>query len=584
MGIRHAKEALVGDDGDEIAPGKDWPETRDEIADDLERQARETMRVIRESAGELGTRVRQVLDHAATLWNQAGPGAPTTNDRTSAISSAHELRARALARRWRTIDFLVDPELPDGMVVGAIADAAAWRVELRERGETRILAEATEPYQGDRPVVLMPTLPVWDYSFPAVPEIAAGERRERLADSGMIGACLACNGTGHQACRHCDGKGFVECPTCHGRARVMCRRCRGRGRIADPQAERQARASKSYLQVHAERIATDAAGRLADLSERLRQEYGVPLPPSTDWMPTAPASGETIPCPDCIDGKVACSCGNGKLVCDVCRGSGHAACASCGGSGRVVRFREVVRRFDTRHSSKVIPADGIAIAHLVDVPALRRATGDVAWEGSVEQLDERLDAGAPAQVPGPVWRAAQELAREHVAREAAGEARDAAQATGGEAKAKGERRVLSRQMRITRIPLTHVEYTFAGYPFSFLAVGYSGTERFWAETFPPRWSRVGRFFRAVMRDLEDFGGDFSKPEIHGQADVAVLDEYRARRASNGAHNGAQHVRIVEEPVTDQATDQAKDEVVAQEPGQEPGQERGPAHPLDDSLD
>jgi hypothetical protein len=579
MGIRRAKEALVGDNGNEIAPGKeepkDWPEARDAIADDLERQARETMRVIRESAGDLGTRVRQVLDHAATLWNQAGPGAPTTTSTTS-ISPAHELRARTLARRWRTIDFLVDPELADGMIVGAVEDAAAWRVELRERGEMRVLAEVTEPYRGDRPVVLAPTLPAWDYSFPAVPEIAAGERRERLADSGMIGACLTCNGTGHQACRHCDGKGFVECPTCHGRARVMCRRCRGRGRIADSHAERQARASKSYLQVHAERIATDAAGRLADLSERLRQEYGVPLPPSADWMPTAPASGETIPCPDCIEGKVKCSCGNGKLVCDVCRGSGHAACASCGGSGRVVRFREVVRRFDMRHSSKVIPANDFAVSHLIDVAALRRATGDVAWEGSIEQLD----ASAPASVPGSVWGAAQELAREHVAHEAAAEAAQTARAAGGEAKPKGERRVLARQMHITRIPLTHVEYTFAGHPFAFLAVGHSGTERFWAETFPPRWSRVGRFFKAVMRDLEDVGGDVSKPEIHGPADVAVLDEYRARRASHETHNGAQHVRIVEEPVVAEPVADQQDQVVAQEPGREPG----PAGPPDESLD
>ena len=115
----------------------------------------------------------------------------------------------------------------------------------------------------------------------------------------MVRACLRCNGTGHQSCHHCEGKGFVQCPVCHGRDSVTCRRCRGRGRIADAQAERRARASKSYLQVHAERLASDAAVRLADLSERLRQEHGVPLPPSSDWLPTAPASGETTPCPDC---------------------------------------------------------------------------------------------------------------------------------------------------------------------------------------------------------------------------------------------------------------------------------------------
>jgi hypothetical protein len=561
----------VSDDGNEFAPGIDRQQprddtrdaardkTRDEFADELERQARETMRVIRESAGDLGERVRRVLDHAAGLWDQAAPNAAAgaeTSQETNAVVPIDDRRARTLARRWKTIDFLVDPEVPDGMNVVSVEDAAAWRIELRERGETRSLAEATEPYRGDRPVVLMPTLPVWDYNFPAIPEIVSGERRERLGDSGMIGACLVCNGTGHRACAHCGGKGFVECPVCHGRSRVMCRRCRGRGHIADPQAERTARSARSYMQVHAERIAVDAAGRVADLSERLRQEFGVPLPPSAQWLPTAPASGETIPCPECVGGKVACTCGNGKLVCDGCRGSGHAACSSCGGSGRVVRYREVVRRFDTRHSTKAIPAEDAAIAHLVGVAEVRRATGDEVWEGSVEQLDE----DAPARVPASVWIAASELAREHLARHHVAHGSHAHNGAAAKGKGdggagdtpQGERRVLSRQVRITRIPLTRVEYTFAGHPFAFLAVGRSGAERFWAETFPPRWSRVGRFLKAVLRDLDDLGTEFAPKLPGGPADVAVLEEYRARRASNGASreygNRAQRIRIVEDSV------------------------------------
>jgi hypothetical protein len=541
--IHRAKEALVGDDGNEILPqlgptsiqNGTQEGTRDEFAEELERQARETMRTIRESAGELGERVRRVLDHAATLWDQAGPGVPAT---TSA-GPDDDQRARSLARRWRTIDFLVDPELPDGMVVGVVEDAAAWRVELRERGETRSLVEAMEPYAADRVGAPTPLLPLWEYEFPIEPLVEAGERRERLGEGGMAGACLTCNGTGHRPCAHCDGKGFVECPTCHGRARVMCRRCRGRGRIADAEAERRARGAMGYMQVHAERIATDTAGRLADLSERLRQEYGLPLPPSANWLPTAPASGETIPCPDCTDGKVACACGNGKLVCEVCRGSGHAACAVCRGSGRVLRYREVVRRFDTHTHTRVLPVEETRATHpsnhLVGAPALRRASGDEVWAGEVEQLQ----GDRPAALPERVWRAARELAGEHHAPEIPQTA---------------ERRVVSRRVRVTRIPITQVDYSFAGHSFFFIAVGHAGAERFWAETFPPRWSRVGRFFKAIMRDLDEIGGDLPPRQLHSPAEIAVLEEYRAKRLSNG--NGAQHVQIIEEPAG-QAGDQAR---------------------------
>ena len=338
--------------------GTRWPgdaaQDRGELTDELERQARETIRLFRDSMGDLGERVRQVIDRASELW-EASSGIDPDSTGIRNLAPANELRARELARRWVARDFLVDPELPNGMRTRALYETAVWRVELSERGETRALGESSAPWTGTPPPPPSPVLPVWDYSFPATPEITSGERSERLAGTEMAGACLVCNGTGHRDCADCQGKGFIRCPECRGRARVTCRRCRGRGRIADAAAERKARASKSYFQVRAERLATDAAGKLADFSERLRQDYGVPLPPSAQWAPTAPASGETIPCPDCVDGTVACSCKTGKLVCATCKGSGYAACAACDGSARVIRYREVVRRFDTRTISRDMP-------------------------------------------------------------------------------------------------------------------------------------------------------------------------------------------------------------------------------------
>jgi hypothetical protein len=174
---------------------------------------------------------------------------------------------------------------------------------------------------------------------------------------------------------------------------------------------------------------------------------------------------------------------------------------------------------------------------------------------------ERLSEDAPSGVPASVWTQAQDLLREFSAVQQIQTASGAAPEAGSASPANGEseRRVISRRARLTRIPLTHVEYSFLGQPFAFLAVGRSGSERFWADTFPPRWSRVGRFFKALMRDLDMLGEPPTRP-VQGPAEVAVLEEYRARR------NGSAHrVQIVEEAAPDQPPEQA-DEAVANRTG------------------
>ncbi|HEX5547826.1 MAG TPA: hypothetical protein VFX24_10465, partial [Ktedonobacterales bacterium] len=406
---------------------------RDDVADELERQARETIRLFRESMGDLGTRVRQVVDRASELWD-ASSGIDPDSTGIRNLAPANELRARELARRWVARDFLVDPELPDGMRTRALYETAVWKVELSERGETRALGEGSSPWTGTPPPPPSPILPAWEYSFPATPEITSGERHERLAGSEMAGACLVCNGTGHRDCSDCDGKGFTRCPDCKGRARVTCRRCRGRGRIADAAAERKARSAKGYFQVQAERLATDAAGKLADFSERLRQDYGVPLPPSAQWAPTAPASGETIPCPDCVDGTIACSCKTGKRVCATCKGSGYSPCPACDGSARVIRYREVVRRFDTRTITRtVMPTEAEEAGWLSDA-MLKRAVAETVWEGALDDV-----AGeAPLGVPTGVWTVARALA--------GGETSDSAESPESDDL---DRHVIARRLRLT---------------------------------------------------------------------------------------------------------------------------------------
>lgn len=513
-------EGLSGPDG-QGRPGAMWPlDPRDDMTDELERQAREAMRLFRESAGELGTRVRDVLDRASTYWQEAGPEPPAPG----AVAPADDLRARELARRWVAVDFLVDPELPEMMTVRGLRATALWKVELRERGETRFLSEGYEPYDGEVMGQPGPVLPVWDYAFPVSPDIQAGERRERVRGTETLAACHPCNGTGHRACKSCSGKGFVQCPACHGRSRLPCPRCRGRGQIADPVAERRARAHKGYLQVQAERFATDASGRLADFAEKLRQDYGVPLPPSANWAPTAPASGETIPCPDCVDGTIPCTCRSGKRICEACGGTGAAACVSCAGTGRNVRYREVVRRFDTRISERMLALDDPAETTWLTDEMVRRVRGEAVWAGD----PAAVGGASPLGVPANVWAAALDFVRGD------GRALPAARTgAGGDGGNRGpsddSRRVTLRQLYLTRVPVVRVEYSFSGKAFAFVAVGASGGERFWSQDFPARWSRVGRFFKAVSRDLGLDATEPQRTQVTPTAGLTNLDEFRLRR-------------------------------------------------------
>ena len=296
---------------------------------------------------------------------------------------------------------------------------------------------------------------------------------------------------------------------------MPCRRCHGRARIPDPTVARKAGAAKSYVQIQAERLAAGAGERLADFSERLRQDYGVPLPPSARWAPGASVpEADTIPCPDCVDGTVACDCRNGKRVCDVCHGTSAAPCTACGGTGKVIQYRQIVRRFDTHVAHRTLPLNDAEVASWVRPEMIRRASGEDVWQSDRDALGDE----APEGVPAEVWQAVHEFAahrHEHVH--------------------ENGRHVIGRVMRVTRIPVTHVEYGFAAKPFAFVSVGRRGEERFWADAFPPRWSRVGRFFRALTRDLQRESRSIT-PEVPQQnGSVSSIEEYRQRRVLGPAN-------------------------------------------------
>jgi hypothetical protein len=119
---------------------------------------------------------------------------------------------------------------------------------------------------------------------------------------------------------------------------------------------------------------------------------------------------------------------------------------------------------------------------------LRRTPGEVIWEGDASELEGPTPAGAPPHV----WRAALELKRADD---------DEAAQDQAEPNTSSDRRSLWRRAALMRAPITRLEYAYAGRAYEVIAVGHDGEERFWAESFPPRWHRVTRFFQAVVRDI-----------------------------------------------------------------------------------
>jgi hypothetical protein len=342
-----------------------------------------------------------------------------------------------------------------------------------------------------------------------VDEIESGERRERLPDSGIIDTCPTCAGALRVTCADCQGSGSTQCDVCHGRASLACKRCRGRGYIAASASERLASA---FLQGELERLSYDAAMRAADLSERLRREYGIPLPPSVHWAPGASAANDAPVCPECDHGRVACVCEDGWLVCETCIGQGSLDCPACAGSGKVVRYRDVVRRFETSVRGEALPFTGATLLDGISESVVRRAPGEVIWEGAIEETR----GNAPEGITEEVWQAARDLMRR-------------TPPSGSQA---DERRVIWRRIRLSKVPVTRVEYAFAGDHYAFVAIGRAGEERFRAERFPKRWSRVQRFISALTRDqARDDPADLA----HAPTDITILEDYRARRRRAEVH-------------------------------------------------
>jgi hypothetical protein len=485
----HSQEKTMSDDKQQVppqerqhappVPGQEaLPENEQQVPptegeqlppeqDELTQQVQEMGRTLRDGLTQVSGRLRQVFGRATQLWDESAVPPPTR-----LTGSREEEYVRQLAKRWTQQEFLVTPDLIDNMAIESWERLDLWEFRVQTRWETRAFEVTTEPYSGAKPTATGRVLPLWDYVLPVVSDPEAREVRERLSDADELAMCLSCNGSGRIACSTCTGKGWVVCSDCKGRTKLRCPRCKGKAIIPDWGAPRRG-PGKNFFQSQAEQLADAVKDRANDMVDSVRQY--VPLPGGQPQLAPGERPKGMIPCPECVDGEIECSCGSGKRVCTTCQGVKTQPCPICKGSGQVIRHREIVRRFEAREALRTVGE--VAIPE----KALRKAEGDVIM--TVETIPALEKTTPPAGLAEEVWRAAQEAARTNRQPSAP------------------EQHATFQSVEFLRVPVVKVGYTYGEAPYSFYAFGAEGKERFFAEGFPPRWKRVERFVRSVAQEL-----------------------------------------------------------------------------------
>src|SRR6266496_4279008 len=440
--------------------------------DDIDKRIEDIRRVVVQGASEAQQRIKRVVDKANEYWQQtqAPPPAPRQS------SSIEEQRLRQLTNTWSAGNWRVARDLGTYMDIVSWTSDEVWEVTLQTRWETRGMEIVSEPYAGRPLDKLQPVLPVWDYQLPAVTGLKAPTTRTRLEGLDEVLSCTVCNGMGRALCATCTGRGWVVCPDCKGRTKKRCSTCRGRGYVADwGQREK-----KPFFQKQAENLATSVNEKVADVFEGIRQQ-GVPIPNPADADPAA--KGQTVPCPDCVNGEVDCTCGNGKRVCENCQGAKSTFCATCSGTGKVVRHREIARRFDLVTQTRIVGSSPIPERRLA------AAGGEVVYNTEVNET-LHPDA-APEGVPMDVWQATVELAQEESTNQ---------EKYGVETPLGGTRSSL-QVLELVRIPYTRVDYRYGNQDYTFFVYDSNGQEKFHADRYPARWDRIERLVRAISADL-----------------------------------------------------------------------------------
>ncbi|GCE27040.1 hypothetical protein KDA_25240 [Dictyobacter alpinus] len=439
--------------------------------DEIDRQLKELRRVVTQGANEAQVRIKRVVDKAGDYWQQvqAPPASPNQP------SNVEEQRLRQLINAWSNENWRVARDLGTYMDILSTRVDEVWEISLETRWETRAMEIISEPYTGRTANRPRPLLPVWDYELPEVTGLKAPTTRTRLDEMNEVVSCTSCNSTGHVLCSGCNGRGWIVCPECKGRTKKRCTTCRGRGYVSDWTPGEK----KPFFKKQADNVASSVTNKFSDVFDNIRQQ-GVPIPNPVD---TDPASkGPTVPCPDCVNGEVNCSCGNGKRVCTTCQGAKMSLCSNCAGTGKVVRHREINRRFDLRSQTRFIGDTVIPAQYLT------KAEGDLVYSA---EINETLHMDAPPDlVPTDVWRATVELVESE---------RKTVDKPGLDPQSFP--RPTLQVAELVRIPYTTVRYRFSDQEYVLYIYDTEGNEKFYSDRFPARWDRVERLVKAITTDL-----------------------------------------------------------------------------------
>jgi hypothetical protein len=213
--------------------------------------------------------------------------------------------------------------------------------------------------------------------------------------------------------------------------------------------------------------------------DNIRQQ-GVPIPNPMDSDPAA--KGPTVPCPDCVNGEIDCTCVNGKRVCPSCQGAKMSLCSACNGTGKLVRHRGIVRQFDLRSQTRFTGELPIPAQQLV------KANGEMIYNAEV---NETLHPDVPPdRVPLDVWKTAVDM----VADES-----KIVEKPGIDAQTSS--RPTLQVIELVRIPYTKLLYRFAEQDYVLYIYDCEGQEKFYADRYPARWDRIDRLVKAISNDL-----------------------------------------------------------------------------------
>jgi hypothetical protein len=435
--------------------------------ENIDTRIEDIKRIVIQGAGEATRRFSRVAERATEYWQQAS-AVPTPRR----SSSMEEERIRQFANIWSSGNWQIARELGNYMDITSIHEDEAWEIDLQTRWETRSIEMVADAYTGRAAGPMRPLLPMWDYDLPPVTGLKAPDTRVRLEGNDEILSCTACNSTGHLLCASCSGRGWIVCPDCKGRTKIRCTTCRGRGYVAD-WADRK---KKPFFQRSTERLADSVNDRLSSVLQNL------PLPNPID---TDPANkGRTVPCPDCLNGEIECTCGTGKRVCSSCHGSKTELCDICNGTGKVVRHRDLVRHFELNVQSQIVGNEAIPQERL------QQASGDLVYSAEITEM--LYPEAPPEAVPIDVWRAAVQLVEKASKPENAGLRPNTA---------KSESRASLQVLELVRIPYTRVDYRYNDQDYTFYIYDVEGKEKFYADRYPARWDRIERLFRSITADL-----------------------------------------------------------------------------------